>query len=272
MSIKVVITGASGRMGKMLISNMQREDMQHLTLHAAVDLASSPEQGQDAGTAAGVAAIGVNITTDFESVIRDADVVVDFTKPASTAAMALQCAAAKTAMVIGTTGLDELEQHIVANSAQQAPIVMAPNMSLGVNLLFKLVNQAARALAGKGYDPEIIERHHRHKKDAPSGTAQGLGRYLADGLGWDLKQTAIHGREGMSPGSRPDEQIAFHAVRGGDIVGDHTVLFAGEGELIELSHRATSRNAFAIGALRAAAWVVGKPAKLYSMQDVLGLA
>jgi 4-hydroxy-tetrahydrodipicolinate reductase len=173
-------------------------------------------------------------------------------------------------MVIGTTGLTPDEKKVIDQAAAKIPIVLAPNMSLGVNLLLSLVQKAAEVLKGKGYDIEIIERHHRRKKDAPSGTAIGLGEAAAKGFGWDLKRVSVHGREGLV-GERPVEQIGFHAIRGGDLIGDHTVLFAADGECIELSHRATSREALALGALRAAVWVAGRKAALYSMRDVLGV-
>ena len=186
-----------------------------------------------------------------------------------TSGNAPRIAKAGKALVIGTTGLTADEKKMIERAAKKIPVVLAPNMSLGVNLLLSLVEQAARVLKGKNYDIEIIERHHRRKKDSPSGTAIGLGEAAAKGLGWDLKKVAVHGREGLV-GERPNEQIGFHAVRGGDIVGDHTVLFAADGECIEISHRATSRDTFAIGALRAAAWLGRKPG-LYSMRDVLGV-
>jgi 4-hydroxy-tetrahydrodipicolinate reductase len=173
-------------------------------------------------------------------------------------------------MVVGTTGLDDQEVAVLHEAGKSIPIVWAPNMSLGVNLLFSLVESAAAALRDKGYDIEIIERHHRLKKDAPSGTALGLAKAAAAGYEWDLENTRKDGRSG-DEGARPDAEIGIHAVRGGDIVGDHTVLFAAEGECVELSHRATTRDTFAVGALRAASWVVGREPGVYSMKDVLGL-
>jgi len=174
------------------------------------------------------------------------------------------------ALVVGTTGMSADEEGMVREAAKKIPVVFSANMSLGMNLLFSLVRQASKALADKGYDVEIIERHHRRKKDAPSGSAVSLAKAAADGLGWDLNRVAVHGRSGLV-GERPGEQIGIHAVRGGDIVGDHTVLFAAEGECLELSHRATSRETFAMGALRAAAWASGRKPGLYSMKDVLEL-
>ena len=196
--------------------------------------------------------------------------VIDFSGHQGTAGNASRIAEWKKALVIGTTGLTPDEKKVIEQAAAKIPIVLAPNMSLGVNLLLSLVQKAAEALKGKGYDIEIIERHHRRKKDSPSGTAIGLGEAAAKGFGWDLKKVSVHGREGLV-GERPVEQIGFHAVRGGDLIGDHTVLFAADGECIELSHRATSREAFALGALRAAVWVADRKAGLYSMRDVLGV-
>jgi 4-hydroxy-tetrahydrodipicolinate reductase len=219
---------------------------------------------------AGCKASEILISSDFETACADAEVLVDFTFHAATVEHARHAAELKKAMVIGTTGLSEDEEALLRTSAESIPIVYAPNMSMGINLLFLLVEQTAAALKDAGYDIEIVERHHRLKKDAPSGTALGLGRAAAKGAGWDLDDVAVHGREGHT-GERTAEEIGFHAVRGGDIVGDHTVLFASEGECVELSHRATTRDTFAIGALRAAKWVVGQTPGLYSMQDVLGL-
>jgi 4-hydroxy-tetrahydrodipicolinate reductase len=199
------------------------------------------------------------------------EVVIDFSGAASTAALAPVLAERGVAWVIGTTGLDDAQRQAVEQAAQRTAVVMAPNMSLGVNLLLQLVEDAARALRGRGYDIEIIERHHRRKKDAPSGTALGLGEAAARGMEWQLDAVAQHGRSGVTDGDRPVEQIGFHAVRGGDFVGDHTVVFAAEGESVELGHRATSRDTFARGALRAAAWATGREPGLYSMRDVLGL-
>jgi len=270
MPIQVVIVGAAGRMGKTLIQCLARGIEPDLKLTGAVDLWDAPERGQDAGRAAGVAELGVPITTDLAAVAPEADVIVDFSGPHGTAGNAPRCAAWRCAMVIGTTGLTAEEHAVIETSAHEIPIVMAPNMSLGVNWLLELVERTARALRGQGYDVEIVERHHRRKKDAPSGTAWALGRAAAAGYEWNLDEAAAHGRVGVT-GERPSGQIGFHAVRGGDFVGDHTVIFAGDGESIELAHRATSREAFAKGALRAARWVAGRAPGLYSMRNVLGL-
>jgi len=266
----IVIVGAAGRMGKTLIRCLQSGAVHGLKLSGAVDLWDSPDRGRDAGLAAGGREAGVKITSDLSDVAPQCDVVIDFSGHQGTSGNAPRVADWKKSLVIGTTGLTPEEKRVIETAAAKIPIVLAPNMSMGVNLLFSLVQKAAEALKDKGYDVEIIERHHRRKKDSPSGTALGLGEAAAAGFGWDLKKVAIHGRDGLV-GERPPEQIGFHAVRGGDIIGDHTVLFAADGECVELSHRATSRDTFAIGALRAAAWVASHKAGLYSMRDVLGV-
>lgn len=266
----VIIVGAGGRMGKTLVRCLKSAVGEGLSLIGAVDLWDCPDRDKDAGVAAGAGEAGVKITSDLAALLPRADVVIDFSGHHGTAGNAPRVAEAGKALVIGTTGLSAGEKDVIAQAAAKIPVVLAPNMSLGVNLLFVLVRQAAEALKGKGYDIEIVERHHRRKKDSPSGTALGLGEAAAAGYGWDLKKTAVDGRSGLV-GERPEEQIGFHAVRGGDIVGDHTVLFAADGECIEFSHRATSRDALGMGALRAAAWVPGRAPGLYSMRDVLGL-
>mgnify|MGYP003586317522 CR=1 FL=1 len=268
--INIVVVGAAGRMGRHLIRLLQEGTEPGLKLAGAVDLWDCPARGQDAGLVAGVPATGIPVSTDLAELLPGADVVIDFSAHQGTSGNASRVAAAGRGLVIGTTGLNADEKAVVETAAKQIPIVMAPNMSLGVNLLFSLVQRAAETLKGKGYDVEIVERHHRRKKDAPSGTALGLGEAAAAGFGWNLKKVAVDGRSGLV-GERPAEQIGFHAVRAGDLVGDHTVLFAADGECIELSHRATSREAFARGALRAAAWLAGRESGLYSMRDVLGV-
>ena len=268
---KVLIVGAGGRMGLAMARLIAQRAVPGLELVAAVDRAGAPLLGQDAGVAAGVPALGVVLGADLAAALAARpDVAVDFSSPAAVAATAAQVAAAGVPWVVGTTGLGAAEQAAVAQAAQKIPVVLSANMSLGVNLLYALVAQAARTLAGLRYDCEIVERHHRRKKDAPSGTALYLGEAAAQGFGWNLKDVAIDGRTGI-PGERPEKEIGFHAVRGGDIVGDHVVLFAADGECIELSHRATSRDTLAIGALRAAAWLPGRAPGLYGMGDVLGL-
>lgn len=252
-------------MGKTLVRCLESNAVAGLKLVGAVDLWDCPDLGKEAGTT------GIKITADLAAVVAQADVVIDFSSHHGTSGNAARMAGWRKAWVIGTTGLSAEERAAIAAAANQIPVVLAPNMSLGVNLLFALLEQAGRALKGKGYDVEIIERHHRRKKDAPSGTAIGLGQAVAKGLGADLEKVSVHGRHGMAKNERPEAEIGFHAVRGGDIVGDHTVLFAAEGECIEFSHRATNRDTFALGALRAAAWVAGRPPRLYNMRDVLGL-
>jgi 4-hydroxy-tetrahydrodipicolinate reductase len=266
----LVVIGAGGRMGKTIIRCLASGAVPGLKLAGAVDLWDAPDLNKDAGVASGVGEIGVKIGSDLKAVIAAADAVIDFSSHQGTAGRAPQMAESGKGWVIGTTGLSAEESAGIEAAAKKIPVVMAPNMSLGVNLLFAL-EDAGRALKDKGYDVEIIERHHRRKKDSPSGTALGLGQAVARGLQADLAKVSVHGRQGVSKNDRSAQEIGFHAVRGGDIVGDHTVLFATDGEVIEFSHRATSRDTFAVGALRAAAWVAGRKAGLYSMRDVLGL-
>jgi len=270
MSVKVVIQGAAGRMGQTLIRCIQEDKVAGLELAGAVDLWDVPAIGEDAGLNSGAKAAGVSLTTDLAVVAPDADVMIDFTSHFGTAGNAGRVAEWGTAWVIGTTGLSDEELAEVNKAAEKVPVVMAGNMSLGINLLCNLVEEAAKALHAKGYDIEVIERHHKQKADAPSGTALMLGQAAADGAGLDLKKAQLDGRTGH-PGVRTKEEIGFHAVRGGDIVGDHTVLMAGTGEMIELSHRATSRETFAVGALNAGVWAAAQKPGLYSMKDVLGL-
>lgn len=270
MSLQVGVIGACGRMGKSIIRCLLEGRVDGLVLAAAIDVASHPDQGKDAGEAAGSRHAGVKVSADLTQALQSGAVFIDFSSHEATTAHVLAAAEAGCAMVIGTTGFSDAEKTLIANAAKKIPVVLAPNMSLGVNLLFNLAEQAARALSGKGYDVEIVETHHRRKKDAPSGTALGIGEAVARGLDWPLGEVAAHGREGLV-GERPNREIGFHAVRGGDVIGDHTVMFAAEGEIIELSHRATSRDTFAVGALRAAAWLGGRKPGLFSMKDVLGL-
>jgi len=263
-AIRVVVLGAGGRMGKAIIRCLADGAVPGLALSGAVDLPEHPDLGKEVAS-------GVVLKSDLGAVAPGADVVIDFSSHHATAGNAGLLARRGKAWVVGTTGLSAEERAAVEEAARHIPVVMAPNMSLGVNLLFVLLEDAARALKDKGYDVEIVERHHRLKKDAPSGTALGLGQAVAKGLDWNLDEAAVHGRSGISKDTRPVKEIGFHAVRGGDFVGDHTVIFATGGESVELSHRATSRDTFAIGALRAAAWVAGKKPDLYTMKDVLGL-
>ncbi len=264
--LKIAIAGSAGRMGRVLLENTLRAD--DLQLHAALEQPGSPFLGQDAGALVG-SPCGVAITADFATALQGADVLIDFTRPEGTLQHLEVCRKLGVNIVIGTTGFNAQQKAQLGAAAQDVGIVFAPNMSVGVNLLFKLLETASRVLA-EGYDIEIIEAHHRHKVDAPSGTALGLGEVVARTLGRDLAECAVYGREGVT-GERDPSTIGFATVRGGDIVGDHTVLYAGIGERIEITHKASSRATFALGALRAARYLQQNPAGMYDMQDVLGL-
>ena len=265
--IRVAVTGAAGRMGRMLVAAVTAAE--DLRLSAALEHAESPHVGADAGTVAGTGAVDVAIGTDIAAVVDDFDVLVDFSVPAATLAKLDVCVANHKAMVIGTTGFDADGLGAIDQAAQRIPLLIAPNMSVGVNVAFKLVERAAKAL-GDDVDVEVVEAHHRHKIDAPSGTAVRIGEILADALGRDLATDAVFGREGIT-GARERRSIGFHSLRGGDIVGDHTVVFAGTGERIEITHRASSRENFAAGAIRAVRFVADCAAGRYGMDDVLGL-
>ena len=265
--IRVAIAGAGGRMGRMLVSSIARTD--DLTVGTAFEGPDSDFLGADAGELAGIGTAGVVITADYGASIEDFDVLVDFSVPSATLEKLELCRNNAKAMVIGTTGFEPAGLEAIADAATVVPIVMAPNMSVGVNVTFKLIESAARAL-GDDVDVEVFEAHHRHKIDAPSGTAVRMGEILAATLGRDLATDAVYGREGIT-GARDGRTIGFHSLRGGDIVGEHTVTFAGTGERIEITHRAGSRENFAAGALRAVRFVVGKEPGLYGMDDVLGL-
>ena len=264
--IRIAVAGASGRMGRMLVeATLGSGDC---SLSGALDIPGSPALGQDAGAFLGKIS-GVAITADLHAGLRDAQVLIDFTRPEGTLAHLAVCRELGVAAVIGTTGFSEAQKTAVAEHASALPIVMAPNMSVGVNVMLRLLDLAARSLA-QGYDIEIIEAHHRHKVDAPSGTALAMGETVARALGRDLKQCAIYGREGVT-GERDPSTIGFATVRGGDIVGDHTVMFAGSGERLEITHRSGSRANYAAGSLRAARFLAGRAPGLYGMADVLGL-
>ncbi len=263
---QIAITGAAGRMGRTLIELVVPHPLLQLT--AAFERAEAPQIGLDAGLLAGLAPLGVQVVTGGDLGQAPFEVLIDFTTPAATLQNVAQCRAAGRAMVIGTTGAG-LDRTIIEAAARDIAIVWAPNMSIGVNLCFKLVELAARVL-GDEVDVEISEAHHRHKVDAPSGTALRMGEIVAHTLGRDLKACAVFGREGQT-GPRDPKAIGFATIRAGEIVGDHTVLFAGAGERVEISHRAENRATFAAGALRAARWVAQRPAGLYDMQDVLDL-
>jgi 4-hydroxy-tetrahydrodipicolinate reductase len=264
--IKIAIAGVGGRMGRTLLEGVAQAD--DLVLHAALEHGGSGLLGRDAGELLG-APCGVQITADVAAALQGADVLIDFTRPEGTLHHLEICRKLGVNMVVGTTGLNAQQKAQLGAAAQLIGIVFAPNMSVGVNLVFKLLETASRVLA-QGYDIEIIEAHHRHKVDAPSGTALGMGEVIAKTLGRDLAQCAIYGREGVT-GERDPSTIGFATVRGGDIVGDHTVLFAGTGERIEITHKASSRATFALGALRAARFLKVNPAGMYDMQDVLRL-
>ena len=265
--VRGAISGGVGRMGKTGIETVQASPQMVLT--AAVDRPDSSLIGVDVGEVVGLGKLGIHIVGDITQVLDSFDVLIDFTHPTVTLQNIAVCAEAKKAMVIGTTGFSSAERAQLDDASKIIPIVFAANFSVGVNLCFSLVETAARVL-GNDVDIEIIEAHHRDKVDAPSGTALRMGEVVADALGRDLAKVAVYGREGQT-GARTREAIGFATIRAGDVVGEHTVLFAAQGERIEITHKASSRMTFAKGAVRAARWVSGKPAGLYDMQDVLGL-
>lgn len=279
---RVVLLGAAGRMGLAITRLLLGGTEPSLRLAAAVDRPGHPSAGMDMGTLAGMPTpCGVALGTDLGAALAGLDpalsaearvVAIDFSHHGAAPATAAALSKAGVAWLLGTTGLTPEESAAAAAAAERVPFLRAANMSLGVNLLAALVSQAATALKGKGYDIEIIEAHHRRKADAPSGTALLLGRAAAAGYGWSLDEVAVDGRTG-TPGARPEREIAFHAIRGGDIVGDHSVEFLAEGEMLTLSHRMTSRDTLAAGALRAAAWLgaEARAPKTYTMADVLAL-
>jgi 4-hydroxy-tetrahydrodipicolinate reductase len=264
---RIAISGAAGRMGRNLVRACQESPGLEVT--AALEHPDNPLTGTDAGELAGVGRLGVAITSDLAAVSADFDVLIDFTRPEVTLANLEVCHAAGRRMVIGTTGFSEPQRAQLAGAAGDMAMVLAPNMSVGVNLCLKLLDMAARVL-GDSVDIEVIEAHHRHKVDAPSGTALRMGEVIAAALGRDLKTCAVYGREGHT-GERDRKTIGFETIRAGDIIGDHTVLFAGSGERVEITHKASSRMTFANGAVRAAAWLMAQEPGLYDMQDVLGL-
>lgn len=263
---RVAIAGASGRMGHMLIEAVR--EAQDCCLAGALDIASSAAIGTDAAAFLGFTS-GVPVVADLRTGLKDAQVLIDFTRPEGTMANLAACRELGVQLVIGTTGFSDAQKAEIAAAAKDIAIMLAPNMSVGVNVTFKLLEMAAKALS-TGYDIEIIEAHHRHKVDAPSGTALKMGEVIAEALGRDLKTCAVYGREGIT-GERDPSTIGFAAIRGGDIVGDHTVLFAGTGERIEISHKSASRESYAQGALRAVRFLANQRAGLFDMFDVLGL-
>lgn len=264
--MKIAIAGASGRMGRMLIEAVLATP--DATLAGALDVSGSPALGQDATGFLGHPS-GILVTDDLHAGLKDADVLIDFTRPEGTLAHLAVARELGVRMVIGTTGFDDEQKAELHKAGETLPIVFAPNMSVGVNATFKLLEVAAKIL-NSGYDIEVIEAHHRHKVDAPSGTALKMGEVIADALGKNLKDCAVYAREGYT-GERESGTIGFSTIRGGDIVGDHTVMFAGIGERIEITHKSSSRESYAQGSVRAARFLMEHPAGLYDMQDVLGL-
>ncbi len=266
--IRIGITGAAGRMGRCLIEACQQRAGE-VQFSAAIEHPESSLVGADAVEVAGLGRSEVKISASINAVSDDFDVLIDFTRPDVTMANLALCRRVGRAMVIGTTGFSDEEKQAISDAANVIPILFAPNMSVGVNLCFKLLEMAARVM-GDEVDIEVIEAHHRHKIDAPSGTALRMGEVIAETLGRDLNECAVYGREGET-GERDRKTIGFETIRAGDIVGDHTVLFAAMGERIEITHKASSRMTFATGAVRAALWLKERKNGLYDMQDVLGL-
>jgi 4-hydroxy-tetrahydrodipicolinate reductase len=264
---RIAICGAAGRMGRTLLEVCR--DTEGVSLGAAIEHAGSPVLGMDAGEMAGIGRQDVTVVSDINQVVADFDVLIDFTLADAVLANLESCRAAGKRMVLGTTGLDDGQKQAIHKAAADIAIVFAPNMSIGVNLVFRLAQLAARII-GADTDIEIIEAHHNQKQDAPSGTAVRLGEIIAAELGRDLKDCAVYGRQGHT-GVRDPKTIGFETIRAGDIVGDHTVMFAASGERVEITHKASSRKTFANGAIRASRWVMEKESGLYDMQDVLGL-
>ncbi len=264
--IRFIICGAAGRMGRRTIN--QAAASKDFEVVGAVESSGHPELGKDAGELAGTGRNGVAVTDDLSAIISRADAVIDFSAPQAAEGVAAACAESGTPLVICTTGLSAAQEKAVTTAAERIACVYAANTSTGINLLLRLVSETAAAL-GDEYDVEIVEAHHRFKKDAPSGTAVTIARQIAAELGRDLETDAVYGREGAT-GERTRKEIGIHAVRAGDIVGEHTVIFSAPGERLELTHRAHSRDTFALGALRAARFAVSAPPGLYSMKEVLG--
>ncbi|WP_321157701.1 4-hydroxy-tetrahydrodipicolinate reductase [Providencia stuartii] len=266
-TVRVAIVGAGGRMGRQLIQAAQNQE--EIQLGAAIEREGSSLIGTDAGELAGVGKLGISVVDSLDKVVNDFDVVIDFTRPEGTLCYLAFCRTHQKAMVIGTTGFDEQGKQAIADAAKSIPIVFAANFSVGVNLVLKLLEKAAKVM-GDYTDIEIIEAHHRHKVDAPSGTALAMGESIATALGKDLKDCAVYTREGYT-GEREAGTIGFATVRAGDIVGEHTAMFADIGERVEITHKASSRMTFANGAIRASGWVVSQKSGLYNMKDVLNL-
>ena len=266
-AIKVGVIGAGGRMGRMLIEAVQ--DNSQTTLNAAIERQGSSLVGADAGEVAAIGRLEVQIVDDLKVVINDIDVLIDFSLPDATEQNMQICAENNVAMVIGTTGFNEQQEQVLAKASEKIAIVYAGNYSTGVNLSLKLLSMAAKAF-GEDADVEVIEAHHKHKIDAPSGTAYMMAEAVAEARGQNLKDVAVYGREGQT-GERKAGTIGIHAIRGGEIIGDHTVMFIADGEVVEITHRARARMTFAAGAVRAATWVIKQEVGQYNMQDVLGL-
>lgn len=264
--IRYAIAGSAGRMGRTLIEAVFKDE--NAILSAALEHAASPFLGKDAGEFVG-SPCGIIIGSDLDAALSVSDCLIDFTRPEGTLVHLAACRKHRVSLVIGTTGFAAEGKQAIEAASAEIPVVFAPNMAVGVNAVFKLLDVAARIL-NSGYDVEVIEAHHRHKVDAPSGTALRMGEVVAKALSRDLDECAVYGREGHT-GERPATQIGFATVRGGDIVGDHTVLFAGTGERVEITHKAASRMPYAQGALRAGRFMQGKASGLFDMQDVLGL-
>jgi len=263
--IKIVVAGCCGKMGRRIVS-LAKED-KGLLVTGACEVAGHPLLGKDIGEVLGLGTSDIKITENVDEALRGGDCMIDFTAPVATMGHVEKMLKAKKAMVIGTTGLTDKEEKKIKEAAAQIPIVMAPNMSIGVNLLFGLVGEVAKEL-GDSYQIEIIELHHKHKKDAPSGTAKKLAQVIAQAKGLDLDKIVVYGRQGQGL-ARADKEIGIHAIRAGDIVGEHTVVYCGTGERIEITHKAHSRDTFAQGALQAAKFLAGRKPGLYNMQDVL---
>ncbi|MCX7988808.1 MAG: 4-hydroxy-tetrahydrodipicolinate reductase [Thermodesulfovibrio sp.] len=265
--IKLTVCGAAGRMGSRIIA--LSKEYEELKLVGAIESKTNPKIGSDAGVVAGIGPLGVEIMADLKKIIKNTDVVVNFTSPEATLEHLEIVKKSKKPIVIGTTGFSNEQILKIQKISKEIPIVLSPNMSIGVNLLFKILKDVAKVL-GDDYDVEIVEAHHRMKKDAPSGTAIKMAKVIAEALGRNFDEVAVYARKGII-GERTKKEIGIQTVRAGDIVGEHTVMFGGLGERIEITHKASSRDTFARGALKAAIWLYGKPAGFYDMGDVLGI-
>ncbi len=265
--VRIAVMGCNGRMGRTILEAIQ--DSEFATVGAAIERPECNFLGADIGELAGIGTLGIKVVSSLAEVVDDFDVIVDFTAPTATLQHLEFAVVNNKKIVIGTTGFTDEQKLLIQTAAKSTGVVFAPNMSVGVNVMFKLLEMAAKVM-GDYTDIEIIEGHHRHKVDSPSGTALGMGEVIADTLGRDLKKVAVYGREGIT-GERDRETIGFSTIRAGDLVGEHTAMFADIGERIEITHKASSRMTFAKGAVRAAGWVFSKETGLYSMQDVLGL-